>query len=216
MVGIRILCLVIGYICGLFQTGVILGKINNFDFRAHGSGNAGMTNVMRTKGFKAGLIVFFGDSLKAVLAIVIVWYAFKGTYPEYVKLFEFYAALGAVLGNDFPFYLKFRGGKGVACSIGVVFSTYVFMVPVCTILFFAVTLPTRFVSLGSLMILTSYFVQILIFGQLGYLGVADAALPELYLLAAIIAVICFIRHKENIKRLAHGTENRFSIHKQEK
>ena len=77
MIGIRIICLVIGYALGLFQTGVIYGKLHHFDLRKHGSGNSGMTNSLRTMGWKAGIIVFLGDSLKAVLAVAIVWIAFK-------------------------------------------------------------------------------------------------------------------------------------------
>lgn len=205
----RVICLVIGYVFGLFQTGVIYGKLNNFDLRKSGSGNSGMTNAIRTKGWKVGIIVFLGDSLKCVAAIVIVWLMFKNTMPEMVKLFELYAALGVILGNNFPFYLKFKGGKGIACSVGMVFSTYVFMVPICAALFFLTVVPTGFISIGSLMIIGSYFVQIIVFGQLGFLGVAAAHLPELYIVVAIITAIGFIRHKENIKRLATGTEKKF-------
>ena len=84
----RLLCLAVGYIFGLFQTGFIYGRSHGIDIRNYGSGNSGMTNSLRTMGWKAGIIVFLGDSLKAVLAIVIVWIAFKDRYPEAVKMFE--------------------------------------------------------------------------------------------------------------------------------
>lgn len=209
MISIRIICLIIGYIFGLFQTGVIYGKLNNFDLRKSGSGNSGMTNAIRTKGWKVGIIVFLGDSLKCVAAIVIVWLVFKESHPDMVKLFELYAALGVILGNNFPFYLKFKGGKGIACSVGMVFSTYVFMVPICAVLFFATVVPTGFISIGSLMIISAYFVQMVVFGQLGFLGIASAFLVEAYIVTAIITAIGFIRHKDNIKRLATGTEKKF-------
>lgn len=209
MISIRVICLIIGYVFGLFQTGVIYGKLNNFDLRKSGSGNSGMTNAIRTKGWKVGIIVFLGDSLKCVAAIVIVWLVFKESHPDMVKLFELYAALGVILGNNFPFYLKFKGGKGIACSVGMVFSTYVFMVPICAILFFATVVPTGFISIGSLMIISSYLVQMIVFGQLGFLGIASACLVEAYIVTAIITAIGFIRHKENIKRLATGTEKKF-------
>lgn len=205
----RILCVGLGYIFGLFQTGVIYGKLNNFDLRKSGSGNSGMTNAIRTKGWKVGIIVFLGDSLKCVAVIVIVWLLFKERLPEMVKLLELYAALGVILGNNFPFYLKFKGGKGIACSVGMVFSTYVFMVPICAILFFATVVPTGFISIGSLMIISSYLVQTIVFGQLGFLSVASGYLPELYIVVAVITAIGFIRHKDNIKRLATGTEKKF-------
>ena len=209
MISIKVICLIIGYICGLFQTGVIYGKLNNFDLRKSGSGNSGMTNAIRTKGWKVGILVFLGDSLKCVLAIVIVWIAFKESHPELVKLFQFYAALGVVLGNNFPFYLKFKGGKGIACSVGMVFSTYVWMVPICAALFFLTVVPTGFISIGSMMILGSFLVQVIVFGQLGFLGIASSALLEAYIVVAIITAIGFIRHKDNIKRLATGTEKKF-------
>lgn len=209
MISIRIICLIIGYVFGLFQTGVIYGKLNNFDLRKSGSGNSGMTNAIRTKGWKVGIIVFLGDSLKCVAAIVIVWLVFKESYPDMVKLFELYAALGVILGNNFPFYLKFKGGKGIACSVGMVFSTYVFMVPICAVLFFATVVPTGFISIGSLMIISAYFVQMVVFGQLGFLGIASAFLVEAYTVTAIITAIGFVRHKDNIKRLATGTEKKF-------
>lgn len=205
----RILCVILGYVFGLFQTGVIYGKLNNFDLRKSGSGNSGMTNAIRTKGWKVGIIVFLGDSLKCVAAIVIVWLLFKEQLPEIVKLLELYAALGVILGNNFPFYLKFKGGKGIACSVGMVFSTYVFMVPICAVLFFATVVPTGFISIGSLMIISSYLVQTIVFGQLGFLSVASGYLPELYIVVAVITAIGFIRHKDNIKRLATGTEKKF-------
>ena len=209
MISIRILCLVIGYLCGLFQTGVIYGKLHHFDLRNQGSGNSGMTNAIRTKGWKTGIIVFLGDSLKAVLAIVIVWLLYKESHPDLVKLFELYAALGVILGNNFPFYLKFKGGKGIAATVGIVFSTYVYMVPICAVLFFVTVIPTGFISIGSLMIVSSYLVQIIVFLQLGFLGIAAECLPEVYVMAAILTAIAFIKHRQNIKRLATGTENKF-------
>lgn len=212
-IGIRVLCLIIGYALGLFQTGVILGKASHFDVRKHGSGNSGMTNTMRTMGWKAGILVFLGDSLKAVLAIVIVWIIFKDRYPEAVKMLELYAGLGVVLGNNFPFYLKFKGGKGIACTVGIVFSTFVYMVPISAVLFFAGVIPTGFISVGSLLICGSYFAQIVIFGQLGILAVGSQFLIETYIVAAVITVIAFIRHKDNLKRLASGTENKFHVKK---
>lgn len=215
MIEIRILCLVIGYALGLFQTGVIYGKLHHFDLRKHGSGNSGMTNSLRTMGWKAGIIVFLGDSLKAVLAIVIVWIAFKDRYPEAVKMFELYAGLGVILGNNFPFYLKFKGGKGIAATVGIVFSTFVYMVPISAVLFFGGVIPTGFISVGSLLICSSYFAQIIVFGQLGLLGIGSAFLAETYIIAGIMTAIAFIRHKENIKRLIHGTENKFRPKKNE-
>ena len=105
----RIVCILIGYAIGLFQTGYIYGKTQHIDIREHGSGNAGTTNTLRTLGFKAGAITFAGDCGKAILAIFISWLIFHAQYPEGIKLLGMYAGLGAVLGHNYPFYMKFKG-----------------------------------------------------------------------------------------------------------
>ena len=212
----RIVGLVIGYIFGLFQTGFFYGKAKNIDIRQHGSGNSGMTNSIRVLGWKAGVIVCLGDLFKAVAAMAITWLIFKDRYPDAVKMLELYAGLGATLGHNFPFYLKFKGGKGIACSIGIIFSFDVRMVPICAILFFLPVIPTGFMSLGSLGIISGFFVQTIVFGQLGILHIGSVFLPETYILAAIISGLAFWQHRENLKRLANGTENKFRPAKKDK
>lgn len=205
----RIIGLVIGYIFGLFQTGYIYGKAHHIDIRKHGSGNSGMTNSLRVLGWKAGVIVCLGDLFKAVAAMAITWFLFKDRYPDAVKMLELYAGLGATLGHNFPFYLKFKGGKGIACSIGILFAFDFRMAPICAILFFASVIPTGFMSLGSLGIISGFFVQTIVFGQLGLLHIGASFLPEVYIVAAILAAMAFWQHRENLKRLANGTENKF-------
>ena len=124
----RIICLVIGYAFGLFQTAFIYGKINGIDIREHGSGNAGTTNALRVLGTKAGLIVFAGDVIKTVLAIVIFGLIFKDSHPEEVYLLKLYAATGAILGHNFPFYLNFKGGKGIAATAGLILSFHPYFI----------------------------------------------------------------------------------------
>lgn len=212
MITARIIGLVIGYCAGLFQTGLFVSKAEHTDLRRQGSGNTGMTNSIRVLGWKAGAIVLIGDLAKCVAAMVVVWLLFHRTYPDAVQLLELYAGLGAVLGHDFPFYLKFRGGKGIACSIGLICTFDWRMIPICAILFFSSVLPTGYMSLGSLGILAGFFVQTIIFGQAGILWTAAQYLPELYVVSGIITAIGFIRHRANIARLIHGEENKF-IHK---
>jgi glycerol-3-phosphate acyltransferase PlsY len=209
MIVSRILGIVLGYIFGLFPTGVLYGKAHHVDIRKHGSGNAGMTNSLRVLGWKAGVVVFFGDCLKAVAAMAIIWYLYKDVYPDAVKLLELYAGFGAVLGHNFPFFMKFKGGKGIACSVGIVFAFDWRMVPICAILFFASVVPTGFMSLGSLGILSGFFIQTIVFGQLGLLKVGAQYLPEVYILSAILTGMAFWQHRSNLKRLASGTENKF-------
>ena len=133
----RIISVAIGYIFGLFQTGYLYGKSKGIDIRTQGSGNAGTTNSLRVLGAKAGAITFIGDLLKAILAVLVVHFIFKDIDPEYTKLYELYAGFGAVLGHNFPFFLKFKGGKGVATTGGVMFALDPRMALIC-ILFFVV------------------------------------------------------------------------------
>ena len=114
----RLICIVIGYLFGLVQTGYIYGKIKHIDIRKHGSGNAGATNALRTLGWKAGTITFLGDCLKCVLAVIFVRVIFSQS--AYVELLAMYSGLGAVLGHNFPFYLNFKGGKGMASTAGLI------------------------------------------------------------------------------------------------
>ena len=111
----RLVCVAIGYLFGLFQTAYIYGKLHGIDIRNYGSGNAGTTNTLRVLGTKAGLIVLAGDILKCILAIAAVRLLFAGgVHEDMYYLLAMYAALGAILGHDYPFYLGFKGGKGIA------------------------------------------------------------------------------------------------------
>ncbi len=168
-----------------------------------------MTKSIRVLGWKAGIIVFFGDCLKAVFAMVIIWLLYRNTYPDAVKLLEMYAGFGAVLGHDYPFYAKFKGGKGIACSVGIVFANDWRMVPICAILFFLAVVPTSFMSLGSLAILSGLFVQTIVFGQLGLLKIGSQFLVEMYVLTGVLTGLAFFQHRSNLKRLVSGTENKF-------
>lgn len=211
----RILCLAIGYLFGLFQTGYIYGKAHNIDIREHGSGNAGTTNTLRTLGWKAGAITFFGDLFKAVLAVLVAWLIFKDRYPDTVKVLEMYAGLGAVLGHNFPFYLKFKGGKGIACTGGFILACFWQAVPVCLGLFIIVVAITRYVSLGSIFVVLSFFAQLVIFVETGIISVAEIHVPEVYIVGGIFTLLALWKHKENIKRLVKGTENKFGTSKKE-
>ena len=211
----RLICIAIGYVFGLFQTGYLYGKMKHIDIREHGSGNAGTTNTLRTLGWKAGIITFLGDCLKCVAAIVLVRFLFsKGDYP--VALFGMYAGLGAVLGHNFPFYLKFKGGKGIASTAGIIVATNPVMIVVSAVIFGTVVGITRYVSLGSLVLMVSFVIQVLVYGQMGGFGLEGAQRYELYAVAVVLMIFAFIRHRENIVRLLNGTENKFSVNKKNK
>ena len=115
----RIICLIIGYAFGLFQTGYFVGKLNHVDIRKTGSGNSGSTNALRVLGVKAGLMTFAGDVLKCVLPILLVRQIFSGS--DCLPLLAMYTGAGATLGHNYPFYLKFKGGKGLRFWPGLCF-----------------------------------------------------------------------------------------------
>ena len=116
----RGICLILGYVCGLLQTGYIYGKIHGIDIRQYGSGNSGTTNALRVLGKKAGLIVFIGDAFKALIPCLLVR-AFCLGRPELTGeayLLVLYLGFGVILGHNFPFYMNFKGGKGIAATAG--------------------------------------------------------------------------------------------------
>ena len=203
----RLICLAIGYVCGLFQTGYIVGKLNHIDIRNEGSGNAGSTNAVRVMGWKAGLLTFAGDVLKCVLAIVIARILFKDS--EYLPLLAMYAGAGATLGHNFPFYLKFKGGKGIAVLAGLVVSTSLVMVPIPLTAFLIAVIFTKYVSLGSLLASSLFFLEVVFYGQLGQFHMAAPRLYELYILVFLLMALAWYRHKDNIHRLLKGQENPF-------
>ena len=207
----RIICLVIGYFLGIIQTGFIYGKINKIDIRNHGSGNAGATNALRTLGWKAGAITFLGDALKAVFAVLIVKMIFAGSNS--VQLYAMYAGLGVVLGHNYPFYLKFKGGKGIAATAGLMFAVDPFICLTILIIFLLIFLTTKYVSLGSLVIMVVYVIELIIFGQMGRYDLVGNELYEMYVIAIILAAMGWWRHRANIERLLKGTENKINFSK---
>ena len=207
----RLICVLIGYLFGLFQTGYIYGKLNHVDIRKHGSGNAGTTNALRTLGWKAGVITFVGDCLKCVLAVVVVRLIFAES--GHVELLAFYAGLGAVLGHNFPVYLNFKGGKGIASTAGLILAVNPVMFLIVAVVFIAIVLITQYVSLGSLVIMVLFVAQIVIYGQMGGFDLVGAELYEFYAIAVVLMLLAFWRHRANIKRLLSGTENKTDVRK---
>lgn len=215
MIIARIISLLIGYAFGLFQTGYLYGKSKGIDIRTEGSGNAGTTNSLRVLGWKAGAVTFLGDLLKAIFAVLLVKLIFRNSYPEAVKVLELYAGFGAVLGHNFPCYLQFKGGKGIACTSGMILAVLPISAPVSLVLFILAVAVTRYVSLGSILVVCSYLAQVIIFGQLGYLHLEKALLIEFYIVSACFTAMALWKHRENIGRLINGTENKFGMKKKE-
>lgn len=212
----RLICLAIGYVFGLFQTSYIYGRLHGIDIRKHGSGNAGTTNMLRTLGTKAGAITLLGDALKCILAVLLVRTIFADRYGDILPLLSFYTAAGVILGHNFPFYLNFRGGKGIAATAGLILSLNMYMSLLGLATFVAAFLLTHYVSLGSLCVYTGFMIELVVFGQCGVFGMAQAHLNEMYVIGAVLTVMAFWMHRENIKRLIHHEERKTYLFKKNK
>lgn len=204
---LRILLLIIGYFIGNIETGYIFGKIHKMDIRNYGSGNAGATNTLRVLGAKAGLVVFLGDFCKSLIPCLVVRFIFRDNI-SLSYIYMLYIGLGVVLGHNFPFYLGFKGGKGVASTAGIIMALDIRIAVVCLIVFIITVAITRYVSLGSI------FVMIILIGMSHFLvkfsyGFGEGASPmEFRLLTAAVGLLSIFMHRANIKRLIGGTENK--------
>ncbi len=204
---LRILLLIIGYFIGNIETGYIFGKIHKMDIRNYGSGNAGATNTLRVLGAKAGLVVFLGDFCKSMIPCLVVRFIFRDNV-SLSYIYMLYIGLGVVLGHNFPFYLGFKGGKGVASTAGIIMALDIRIAVVCLIVFIITVAITRYVSLGSIFVMIILIGMSHFFVKFSY-GFGEGASPmEFRLLTAAVGLLSIFMHRANIKRLLGGTENK--------
>lgn len=214
----RLICLAVGYVCGLFQTGYLVGKMNHMDIRKKGSGNAGTTNALRVLGWKAGVITFFGDVLKCVAAFLVTYFMYRGS--DMMPLLAMYAGTGVTLGHNFPFYMNFKGGKGIAVMAGLVvvnsfwhLPASLLLIPITLACFLVPVVITRYISVGSLAAYTVFWIEMVVIGQMGWFQMETARCYELYIVLFLLTALAWYRHRQNLKRLANGTENKFGAKK---
>lgn len=186
-----LLCAVVGYLLGCFSTGILVARKEGHDIRAEGSHNTGASNALRVLGVKGGALTFLGDFLKAALAVMIgKWIAGQAG--------GMLGGLFVVLGHNWPVFFDFRGGKGIACSTAVLLLLFPWQGAVAIALCLGVIYFTRYISLGSLTMLTVFFFLMLLTQPLWPCAVWALAL----------ALLGFYRHRANIERLRQGTENK--------
>ncbi len=213
----RIICIIIGYALGLFQTAYFYGKMHGIDIREHGSGNSGTTNALRVLGTKAGLIVLAGDCLKCMAAVWIAKLLFCQSHPDTVYLLSLYAGAGAILGHNYPFYMGFKGGKGIAATAGLILSFHPYFIVTGVLLFFGIFFITHYVSLGSLLVYAGFIIQMVYCGQTGlFAGMTQAQLYEMYAVTAFLTVLAYWKHRQNIVRLLQGNERKTYLTKKNK
>lgn len=191
-----ILSAVLGYLIGSINSALVIGGMKGVDIRKSGSGNAGATNAVRVLGKKTGILVFFGDFLKGVLACFIGWLIGKN---------QIYAGVFAVIGHVFPLYYGFKGGKGISTILGTLLflDWRIFLISGAWMLIFIGI--TKIVSVSTL---SGLLVAFILFAVL-HMG--DTALIVGVL---VLVILSFVKHRENIKRLLNGTENKFGKKKE--
>ena len=187
------LIIILAYFLGCVPTGLLIAKARGVDIRKEGSGNIGATNVLRSVGTLPAIIVIMADPLKGFLAALIP--KLLGMDPWVIAV----SALAAVLGHNFNIFLNFRGGKGIATSLGSYLAIDPFLCIFIAILGIATIVLGRMVSLGSLIGVLS--------APLFFLVRGDYIWPYFYLLLAFM-LLAYVRHWSNIQNLARGSERR--------
>lgn len=197
---------IIAYLIGSINFSVILSKkMAGFDVREKGSGNAGTTNMLRTVGKKAAAITLICDILKGVVAILIAILIGKIVEESNSALLVQIAGVAVILGHTFPIFFKFKGGKGVATSLGVLIMSNWQIGLICLVFALVLMILTQMVSVGSIAAAILYPVLTLFIPQ-------NYIVPGNYLIYSIIlAVLIVFNHRENVKRLLNGTENKISF-----
>ncbi len=184
------------YLLGNFSTGLVIGKaFGNIDIRKTGSGNAGATNIMRTLGWLPSVLTLVGDALKAFLAVKLgKWLG--GDVGGYI------AGIAVLLGHNWPALLNFKGGKGMACSLGIIFANEPWLALALLIMQIVIVAVTRYMSVASICTAAAYPVIVAIChpGDTGYI-----------IFAAIMGALALFCHRANIQRLINRTENRLDF-----
>lgn len=208
---------ILAYLLGSVNLSIILCKLmGKGDIREHGSGNAGTTNTLRTLGKWAAILVLTFDVLKAVVAVCLAKWLIALGQPSEGSLLVMkdlamaVAGIGVILGHNFPIYYGFKGGKGIATSLGVLLTIEWQLGVVCLVFALVLMILTRMVSIGSIAAAILYPVLVLVQGN-------AFSNRWIYLtFATIIALLAIWRHRANIKRIYDGTENKLWKTKAEK
>ena len=202
------------YLLGSIDTGILISKfVYHDDVRNHGSGAAGMTNMLRTFGKKAAALTAVGDVLKGALAVCI-GRALFGLLPADTSvspyLAVYLAAIFAVLGHLYPLYFGFKGGKGVLVAGGAVLAIQPVLLPFLAAIFLVCLIPTGMVSLGSVVMAALYPVLTILYGV--FKGYAAADLTICAIGSGFISGMVIYMHRANIQRIREGKEYRFGHH----
>ena len=202
-----LLIIVVSYIIGSIPTAIIAGKwIKKIDIREHGSGNAGATNVFRTLGWKAGITVLLIDMFKGFVPVYWIAGIFHHNFDTHIY-FQLLAGICAIFGHMWTIFAGFKGGKGVGTSAGVFLGLAPLALGLSLLVFIIIVWITRYVSLGSI-VAASTLLVILVLQKF----IFDVYIPDILLYVCIIIVLLlWLAHKDNIKRLLKGEENKLKF-----
>ena len=211
---VYIIIAIIAYLIGSINVSVIISKkIAGFDVREKGSGNAGTTNMLRSVGKLAAVITLICDILKGVIAIVISIIIGKIGKGLNTELLLQIAGIAVVLGHTFPVFFGFKGGKGVATSLGILLMSNWQIGLICLVFALVLIVLTRMVSLGSCTAAILFPVLTLFIDEHYTVLNNDKTGKAYFLYSIILAVIVLYNHRTNIKRILEGTENKISFKK---
>ena len=206
---------IIAYLLGSISFSVIISKkMAGFDVREKGSGNAGTTNVLRTVGKKASALTLLCDTLKGVVAILVAYIA--GLIIEGVdkSLLVQLSGIAVILGHTFPIFFGFKGGKGIATSLGVLLITNWNIGLICLVFALLLMFLTKMVSVGSLAAAVLFPVLVAFMPSNAYIVEGNHFGYIIY--AVLLAVLVIFNHRANVKRLLTGTENKIDFKKTNK
>lgn len=208
-----IIVAILAYLIGSVNFGVIISKkIAGFDVREKGSGNAGSTNVLRTVGKKAAAITLLCDVLKGVVSVLIAVVVGKFVKDVTPAILVELAAFFAIVGHTFPVFFKFKGGKGVATSLGIVLLVNWKIGLICLVFALAIMAITRMVSLGSISAAVLFAVLVILAGDFRSAFIVEYDFSFIIFAIAVAALVIF-NHRSNLKRIMSGTENKLSFKK---
>jgi glycerol-3-phosphate acyltransferase PlsY len=210
------LIIILSYIVGSIPTGLLVGRwLKGVDIRTQGSGNIGSTNVMRTLGWKLGLLVQTGDIFKGLIAVLLIARLHYGDFPfnnrtpfDDITVVQIIAGIAAVLGHIFSVFLNFRGGKGINTAAGMLVGIAPIDISIALIVFVLVLLSTGYVSLGSLSAATAFPTTLFI--RFNVFHVDIPSYHTLIFFSIATTLLLFYAHRANIRRLLAGQENQFS------
>ena len=207
-----IIVTLVAYLLGSISFSVIISKkMAGFDVREKGSGNAGATNMLRSVGKKGAVLTLIGDCLKGVVAILFAIIVGKIAKNADKALLVQLAGIAVVLGHTFPIFFGFKGGKGVATSLGVLLMSNWQIGLICLVFAVVLMALTRMVSLGSCAAAVLFPVLTLFINQ-HYTVLTDGKSGRVYFVySVILAIIVLYNHRSNIKRILSGTENKLSF-----